>query len=102
MKVENIITRPDGSQVKIVAEMFIGRGLTESIGNYVLRRPTPECSWNLCEGGSSNSKELGMSVAEYIKHGRPEMLQFATPAEILKVNQELVNLSRADDIHLAM
>jgi hypothetical protein len=30
-----------------------------------------------------------MSVDEYVKNGRPEMLQVASIAEILKVNRDL-------------
>lgn len=88
MKNEQILTRADGSQVKIVAELFTSPSVDFSIGNYVLFRPNAESKWSLC-GDRPHPDHRSMSVDEYVKHGRPEMLQVASIAEILKVNRDL-------------
>ncbi|MEX3983908.1 hypothetical protein AB4Y45_33525 [Paraburkholderia sp. EG287A] len=83
-KYTRVYSRKDGSDVKIVAEAFFGAGLHCSVGVYVLRRESAEHDWKLC------SKEphpdwRAMSVDEYVKRGRSEMLQAASHGEILAV-----------------
>lgn len=82
------IKRQDGSEVRIVAEEFFGAGLTRSIGVYVLRRETPEGDWKLCSDRPHPDWRT-MSVDEYVKHGRSEMLQAASIGEILKLASSL-------------
>lgn len=82
------IKRADGSEVKIVAEEFFGAGLTRSIGVYVLKRPNPQSQWHLCND-RPHPNWRNMSVDEYVKHGRSEMLQTVSHGEILKLTQSL-------------
>lgn len=87
-RISQILTRKDGSEVKIVAQAAFGSGLTRSIDVYVLRRENPESNWNLC----NNRPQPGwreMSVDEYIKCGRSEMLQVVTPGEILRLTSAI-------------
>jgi len=82
-KISQIIQRKDGSEVKIVVTEMDGL-FNSSIDVYVLRRESSEHNWHLTNNRPHpNSKN--MSVDEYIKHGRSEMLQAVTPAEILKL-----------------
>lgn len=87
-KATQLLQRANGSQVKIVAEEFFGRGLHRSVGVYVLRRDTVHSPWTLCSDRPAPNWRT-MPVADYIAHGRSEMLQTVTPGEILKVTQAL-------------
>lgn len=87
-KVEQIIQRKDGSEVRIVAEACFGTGDALSIGAYVLRRETAGHAWQLM-GDRSHPDWRNMSVDDYVKHGRSEMLQTVTVGEILKVTSTL-------------
>ena len=75
--------RDDGSQVRIVAQRGYGSRLTASLDVYVLRRDSSESNWSLC--GKILTRVEKMSVDEYQKFGRSEMLRYATPGEILRV-----------------
>lgn len=86
--IEHLIRRADGSEVKIVAQDFFSVGFERSISAYVLRRESPESHWNLC-ADRPHPDWRKMSVDEYVRHGRPEMLQVASAAEILKVTSLL-------------
>lgn len=83
-KVTQIFQRKDGSEVRIVAQDFGGPGLTPSIGVYVHRRESPQHDWKLC-GDRPHPDWRKMSVDDYVKHGRSEMLQAVSIGEILKV-----------------
>lgn len=85
---EQFIQRKDGSEVKIVAQEFFGAGLTRSIGVHVLRRESSENNWQLCSD-RPHPNWRNMSVDEYVKHGRSEMLQTVSIGEILKVTNAL-------------
>jgi hypothetical protein len=83
-KLTRIIPREDGSEVRIVAQAYFGAGLHCSVGVDVFRRQSSGHNWTLC------SKEphpdwRQMSVDEYVRHGRSEMLQTASHGEILAV-----------------
>lgn len=93
MKVTKIIQRADGSAVRIVAEACFGVGLTRSIGVYVHRRESPDHAWKLTNN-RPHPDWRKMSVDEYVKRGRSEMLQAVSSGEILKVTNELASLSR--------
>ncbi|MDO8416571.1 MAG: hypothetical protein Q7S87_10220 [Agitococcus sp.] len=94
MKEVNILTRKDGSQVKIVAALFTGRGLALSIGNDVFHRKDVNCQWRLC--GDRPTHVVPWSVDGYIKHGRPEMFRVASHGEILKTNSVLMSRVRME------
>lgn len=87
-KVEQVLLRTDGSEVKIVAQAFFGVGPAFSIDAYVLHRENSEQAWKLTEN-RSHPDWRKMSVDNYVKHGRSEMLRTVTSAEILKVTKAL-------------
>lgn len=89
-RVEKALQRGDGSEVKIVAQMMYGAGLHCSIDVYVLQRESAAHPWH----STSNRPHPdwhSMSVDEYARRGRSEILTLVSHAEILKVVQELVN-----------
>jgi hypothetical protein len=90
-KVTQIIQRGDGSEVRIVAQKCFGLGLTCSIDVYVHRRESPNHQWMLCSN-RPHPDWRKMAVDDYIKRGRPEMLQTASPSEILKVTNALASV----------
>ncbi len=47
-KLTRIIPRPDGSEVRIVAQAYFGAGLHRSVGVDVFRRASPGHDWALC------------------------------------------------------
>ncbi|WP_241178953.1 hypothetical protein [Enterobacter asburiae] len=74
--------------MKITAQAAFGAGLTRSIDVYVLRRDNADSNWQGC----SNRPKAGwrnMSVDEYIREGRSEMLKAVTPGEILKLTNAI-------------
>ena len=83
-KATQVIRRGDGSEVRIVAEVAFGAGLTRSIGTYVHKRRGPKQPWSLCND-RPHADWRKMSVDEYTKRGRSEMLQTVSPGELLKV-----------------
>lgn len=85
-KVTQTIEREDGSAVQIVATPMTGAGLAVSVDVYVLHRESPAHNWRLANN-RPHPDWRKMSVTEYVQRGRPEMLQVATPGEILKVTQ---------------
>lgn len=87
-KVTQIIERKDGSQVKIVASLMFGSGLHSSIDTYVHRRDSEEHEWVLC-GDKPHPDWRKMSIDDYIKNGRSEMLKAVSPGEILKARSQL-------------
>lgn len=82
--IERLIRRANGAEVKIVAQEFFGAGLARSVGVHVLHRESPESNWKLC-GDRPHPNWKTMSVEEYIKNGRSEMLQKVSAGEILRV-----------------
>lgn len=88
MKVCEILERADGSQVKVVAEEGFGTGLHRSIGVYVLRRANENQPWKLCSD-KPDPNWRSMSVTDYVRRGRSEMLQTVSTGEIFKVVQRL-------------
>ena len=83
-KFTKILKRPDGSEVRIVAQAYFGAGLHRSIGVDVFRRQSSGHNWELCRD-DPHSDWRTMSVEDYVKRGRSEKLQAASPAEILAV-----------------
>ena len=76
-KLTQTLQRDDGSQVRIVAQRGYGSWLTASLD-------ASESNWSLC-GKDPHPEWRKMSVDEYQKFGRSEMLRYATPGEILRV-----------------
>jgi hypothetical protein len=87
-KVENFIQRPDGSEVKIVAQACFGLDLKCSTDVYVLRRESAKHDWQLMSD-RPHPDWRSMSVDEYTKRGRSEMLRTVSHGEILKTAQAL-------------
>ncbi len=89
-KVTQEILRPDGSEVRIVATStkdFMTRpGLHPAPDVYVLRRSSNKGKWSLCSK-DPHPDAKSMSVDEYLKRGRSEMLMAVTHAEIIKVTR---------------
>jgi hypothetical protein len=83
-KFTQIIERANGSEVKIVATAFFGAGLHVSVGVDVFRRENLADQWILCSD-KPHLRWREMSVAQYTKEGRSEMLQVVSPGEIMKV-----------------
>lgn len=83
-KVTRVISRNDGSEVKLVAQAYFGAGLHRSVGVDVFRRAGPHQDWQLCSDQPHRDWRT-ISVDEYRKHGRSEKLQAASPGEIMAV-----------------
>ena len=88
--VENLIRRADGSEAKIVAREYFGAGLTRSVGVDVFRRANATGQWTLCND-RPHPDWRSMSVDEYVRHGRSEMLQTVSLGEMLKTVTALNN-----------
>lgn len=87
-KVTRDIVRPDGRQVRIVAQAMFGAGLHRSVDVYVLRRDSEEQPWHCCsDRPAANWRE--MPVEQYIREGRSEMLRTVSVGEILSVTSLL-------------
>lgn len=93
-KLTQILTRPDGSQARIVAQVFFGAGLHRSVGVYVHRRDDPDSPWKLCSDQPHQDWKQ-MSVEDYKARGRSEMLRTVTTGEILKLSHALMQGSVA-------
>ncbi len=88
VKIERIITRCDGSAVKIVGEEFKNfRGHYDSFF-YAFRRESPGRPWKLLSD-RPHPNWRSMSVDEYVKHGRSELHQAVRHSEMISVAMEL-------------
>jgi hypothetical protein len=87
-RVEQILQRADGSEVKIVAQEFGLPGHPSSVGVHVLRRESAQAQWKLCDD-RPHPDWRQMSVDEYARRGRSEMLRTVTHGEILKMGKLL-------------
>lgn len=87
-KVSQTLTRQDGSQVRIEVESMTGRGLTSSTDIRVHRRKTPDSPWQALSH-QPHPDWIAMSVEEYTRHGRSEVLQHVAPIEILRLSNAL-------------
>ena len=83
-KVTKIIPRDDGSEIRIVVEQMTGHGLNKSIGFYVHHRETPCHPW-VYLNDRMHPDWRGMSVDDYDKHGRCEVLQAGHRGEVLNL-----------------
>lgn len=92
-KIERILSRPDGSEARIVAQEMFGAGLHRSIDVYVHRRESPQAPWVLMSDRPAPGWRE-MPLAQYEKEGRSPMLQTVSPGELLSVTQELNRLTQ--------
>lgn len=87
--VSRILTRMDGTEVKIVAQAMQSPTSSKiGVDVYVLHRKHSDESWKLASK-TPHPDWLTMSVSDYVKHGRSEMLQLVTPGELLRASHEL-------------
>lgn len=93
MRHSNIFIRPNGSQTRVVAELSSGPNGEAYFFNYAFYRRSEKASWQACHG-SRDPRWKSMPRPDYVKFGRSEMLQVATPGEILKTNAELLVLAQ--------
>ena len=84
-KVTRIFSRKDGSEARIVVENFAYPWQKRALNIYVHRRESPDHSWKLCSD-KPHPDWKSMTVDDYVKHGRAEMLQAVTWGEILKLS----------------
>lgn len=82
--VTQIIQRPNGAQVKIVATDF-GGPFGRNVGIDVFRRDDESQPWKLCSDRPHPDWRT-MSVDEYIKRGRSEQMQAASFGELHRVS----------------
>lgn len=83
-KVTQLIERPDGSEIRIVATAYFGAGLHRSIGVDVFRRAIAGDDWVLLSD-RPHPDWRAMSVDDYINNGRSEVRQAVSWGEIFKV-----------------
>lgn len=87
-RVTRDITRPDGRQIRIVAQKMFGQGLHPSVDAYVLRRDNEAQPWQLCsDRPAPNWRE--MPLEQYTREGRSEMLRTVSHGELLSVTSLL-------------
>lgn len=82
-KITQILQREDGSEVKIVATAMFGEGLHRSVDVYVHKRQSEKHEWILLSD-RPHPDWRAMSVDDYIKGGRSEMLQTVSIGELFR------------------
>lgn len=87
-QVTQILERKDGTQVKLVATEMFGAGLQRSIDVFALKRNHVNEAWQSVSN-RPHPDWRSMSVSDYIRHGRSELLRLVSHAEILKVTKQL-------------
>lgn len=88
-----IIQRPNGAQVKIVATDF-GGPFGRNVGIDVFRREDESQPWKLCSDRPHPDWRT-MPVDEYVKRGRSEKLQAVTFGELHRVSR-LIGKTQAE------
>ncbi len=83
-KAYQVLTRPDGSEVKIVAQQVIDLGRPAGVDVYALHREAPDQPWRVLSNLPHPDWRV-MSVDEYTRRGRSELLQHVSHGELLKV-----------------
>lgn len=85
-KITHELTRGDGSQVRIVVQQFFGLDMTQPpyIDIYVLQRPDQVAPWRVLND-RPHPDWRSMSVDDYIKRGRSELLQTVSFGEIMRL-----------------
>jgi len=80
---QQILTRANGSQVRITASIMFGRGLTPSVDLYVHHRETKGHPWKLANDRPHPDWRT-MSVDDYIKRGRAEIFRLCSHGELFR------------------
>jgi hypothetical protein len=87
-KIRQVLTRQNGSEVRITATQMFGAGLHSSNDVYVHRRASANDDWILCsDQPHPNARTL--SREQYLAFGRPEKFQYVSHGEILKLSAML-------------
>jgi hypothetical protein len=87
-RVENLIQREDGSEVKIVAQACFDLNQKCTADVFVLGRASAKDDWRVLSDRPHPDWRT-MSVDEYVKRGRSEVLQAVSPGQLLKAAQTL-------------
>lgn len=82
-KITQFLRRSDGTEVRIVAEAFFGRGLHRSVGVMVHQRENVGGDWVL-RSNTPHPDWRSMSVQEYKEKGKSPMLQTVSSGELLR------------------
>lgn len=82
LKIEDILTRKDGTQVKIVAEWWTSPFRKSEISNYFFHRPSTDAAWEMI----SDSPYVENPVNRRDLITAPEI--FRTNAKLAKKGQE--------------
>lgn len=81
---QKVTQRADGSEVRITANPFFDIGMKPAVDLHVHHRKSSSASWELASD-RPHPDWREMSVSEYIKRGRSEMLRLVSPGEILQM-----------------
>lgn len=87
-RVENLIQKPDGSEVKIVAQASFDQNQKFVADVFVMKRESAQHEWRVLSD-QPHPDWRSMSVDEYTKRGRSEVLQAVTHGQIFKAAQTL-------------
>lgn len=90
---QEILNRPDGSQVRLLAQDYSLPGQLPAIGVDVFRRANPHLNWQLCSNTPDPDWRF-MSVQEYVERGRSEALRFVSPGEIAQAVGRLLEAQK--------
>lgn len=90
MRHEKLFTRDDGTLIRLVAEYWPYPTGGGSVVHYALVKTPNDTNWNLFSPHNDIDKSLGgLSVDEYVAHGRKGLMAVVRPHEIIKATQEL-------------
>ena len=88
MKLERLLPQADGSEVKLVGQTMYGSGLTLSVDVFALHRDGADKPWRRLSD-LPHPDWRTMSVDEYNKRGRSELLQRVGHGPILAMSHEV-------------
>lgn len=84
-KITTLIKNDDDHEIKLVAQKCGLLSGSSSIDVYALRRKLPSGQWKVLSDRPHPDWKK-MSVEDYCKHGRSELLQLVGPGQILKLS----------------
>jgi len=88
VKLERLLPQADGTEVKLVGQTMYGSGLTLSVDVFALHRESANQPWRKLND-LPHPDWRSMSVDEYQKRGRSEMLKRIGHGPILAMSQEV-------------
>lgn len=94
LRIERVLTRADGTEVRITAHDYIGAGMTRLVGVNIYRRRSPGEDWVKLSPDPAYGWKA-MTVQEYLEKGRPESMQVVSHGEVLSLLSTLKCLSVA-------